>query len=112
MDVATRSIRLHLTPLDVSETLSGLIHANGQAWIFTSATLAVGDDFSHFTTRMGLGGAQALALASPYALAEHGLIYLPRDLPEPSDPQHTAVMLENVMALEQAFPALASSESY
>jgi ATP-dependent DNA helicase DinG len=99
LDVASRSIRLHLTPLDVSETLSRLINGNGQAWIFTSATLAVGDDFSHFTTRMGLGSAPGLTFASPYALAEHGLIYLPRDLPEPSDPQHTAAMLENVMPL-------------
>ncbi len=99
LDVASRSIRLHLTPLDVSETLSRLINGNGQAWIFTSATLAVGDDFSHFTTRMGLGAAPGLTFASPYALAEHGLIYLPRDLPEPSDPQHTAAMLENVMPL-------------
>ncbi len=99
LDVASRSIRLHLTPLDVSETLSRLINGNGQAWIFTSATLAVGDDFSHFTTRMGLKAAPGLTFASPYALAEHGLIYLPRDLPEPSDPQHTAAMLENVTPL-------------
>ena len=99
LDVASRSIRLHLTPLDVSETLSRLINGNGQAWIFTSATLAVGDDFSHFTTRMGLGAVPGLTFASPYALAEQGLIYLPRDLPEPSDPQHTAAMLENVVPL-------------
>lgn len=99
LDVNPRSMRLHLTPLDVSETLSALIYANQQAWIFTSATLALGDDFSHFVTRMGLGAVSGLTFPSPYALADHGLIYLPPGLPEPSDPEHTAAVLDAVMPL-------------
>lgn len=42
LDVTTRSIRLYLTPLDVSDTLGSLINAARQAWVFTSATLAIG----------------------------------------------------------------------
>jgi len=99
LDINPRSIRLNLTPLDVAQTLNGLINASGQAWIFTSATLAVGDDFSHFTSRMGLGAAPGLTFPSPYALADHGLIYLPPGLPQPSDPEHTASMLESVVPL-------------
>jgi ATP-dependent DNA helicase DinG len=99
LDVSQRSIRLNLTPLDVAETLSGLINAHGQAWVFTSATLAIGEDFSHFTGRIGIPSAQGLTFASPYALAENGLIYLPAGLPPPSDPEHTATMLENVVPL-------------
>jgi ATP-dependent DNA helicase DinG len=99
VDVNPRSIRLNLTPLDVADTMRGLINANDQAWVFTSATLAIGEDFSHFTSRMGLDAAPGLTFASPYALAEHGLIYLPPGLPPPSDPEHTATMLENVMPL-------------
>jgi ATP-dependent DNA helicase DinG len=99
LDVAPRSLRLNLTPLDVSETLSGLIHAHDQAWVFTSATLAVGEDFSHFTSRVGLDSATGLTFPSPYALADHGLIYLPPGLPEPSDPAHTATMLETIVPL-------------
>jgi len=99
LDVNPRSIRLHLTPLDVADTLKGLINANQQAWIFTSATLAVGDDFSHFADRMGLAAAPGLMFPSPYALADHGLIYLPPGLPEPSDPEHTASMLASVVPL-------------
>jgi ATP-dependent DNA helicase DinG len=79
--------------------LRGLINANGQAWIFTSATLAIGDDFSHFTSRMGLGAAPGLTFPSPYALADHGLIYLPPGLPQPSDSEHTAAMLKSVVPL-------------
>ncbi|MFQ6005543.1 MAG: ATP-dependent DNA helicase [Woeseia sp.] len=99
LDVTARSIRLHLTPLDVADTLNGLINANRQAWIFTSATLAVGEDFSHFASRMGLGGVPGFSFPSPYALADHGMIYLPPGLPEPSDPEHTASVLTAVLPL-------------
>jgi ATP-dependent DNA helicase DinG len=99
LDVNPRSIRLNLTPLDVADTLSGLINVGHQAWIFTSATLAVGEDFSHFTDRMGLGSATGLTFPSPYALEENGLIWLPANMPAPSDQDHTAEMLASVMPL-------------
>lgn len=99
LDVHARSVRLNLTPLDVSGTLNGMFNAGHQCWIFTSATLAIGEDFSHFGSRMGLGSVSELAFASPYALDKHGLIYLPPGLPAPSDPLHTAGMLESVLPL-------------
>jgi ATP-dependent DNA helicase DinG len=99
LDVNPRSIRLHLTPLDVADTLHGMIDNGVQSWIFTSATLAIGEDFSHYTERMGLSAATGLTFPSPYALEEHGLIWLPPGLPQPSDPGHTAEMLDRVVPL-------------
>jgi len=99
LEVHPRSLRLHLTPLDVSAKLNGLIDNGFQSWIFTSATLAVGDDFSHFGSRMGLAGVAGLTFPSPFALQQNGLIYLPPDLPQPSDPAHTDAMLESVTPL-------------
>lgn len=99
LEVNPRSLRMHLTPLDVSGTLSGLIAARGQAWIFTSATLAIGEDFSHFTSRMGLTGATGLTFPSPYAVEQKGLVYLPPGLPQPSDPHYTGAVLESVTPL-------------
>jgi ATP-dependent DNA helicase DinG len=99
LDVNPRSIRLHLTPLDVADTLHGLINNGHQSWIFTSATLAIGEDFSHYTERMGLSSVSGLTFPSPYALEEHGLIWLPPGLPQPSDREHTAEMLERVVPL-------------
>ncbi len=99
LDVNPRSIRLNLTPLDVADTLHGLINQPNQSWVFTSATLAIGEDFSHFTDRIGIGDAQSLTFPSPYALADNGLIYLPPGLPPPSDSQHTSEMLAKVMPL-------------
>jgi ATP-dependent DNA helicase DinG len=99
LDVNPRSFRLHLTPLDVSATMRKLLQGGQQAWIFTSATLAVGDDFSHFASRLGLDDARGLCFPSPYALENHGLVYTPKGLPEPADSQHTERMMEAVMPL-------------
>ncbi len=99
LEIHPRSLQLHLTPLDVSEKLNGLIDNGFQAWIFTSATLAVGEDFSHFGTRMGLIGVAGLTFPSPFPLQQNGLIYLPENLPQPSDPGHTDAMLEEVTPL-------------
>ncbi|HEX2139102.1 MAG TPA: ATP-dependent DNA helicase [Woeseiaceae bacterium] len=99
VDVHARSLRLNLTPLDVSGTLNALFGNDRQAWIFTSATLAIGEDFSHFAGRIGLSSVKGLTFPSPYALERHGLVYLPPGLPAPSDPEHTTRMLESVMPL-------------
>jgi ATP-dependent DNA helicase DinG len=99
LEVNPRSLRINLTPLDVSTTLNGLIDNGRQAWIFTSATLAVADDFSHFTSRMGLGGVRGLTFPSPYALDKNGLVYLPPNLPQPSDFGHTDAVIESVVPL-------------
>jgi len=96
LEVNPRSLRLHLTPLDVSSKLNGLIDNGFQSWIFTSATLAVGEDFSHFGSRMGLAGVSGLTFPSPYRVERNGLIYLPPGLPQPSDPGHTDAVLEAV----------------
>lgn len=99
LEINPRSLRLHLTPLDVSSKLNGLIDNKFQSWVFTSATLAVGEDFSHFGSRMGLAGVAGLTFPSPYRVEDNGLIFLPPDLPQPSDPSHTEAMLENVTQL-------------
>jgi ATP-dependent DNA helicase DinG len=99
LEVNPRSLRVNLTPLDVSGKLSALISGGQQAWIFTSATLAVGEDFSHFSSRMGLGDVRGLTFPSPYALAENGLVYLPPGLPQPSDPGHTDAVMAAVTPL-------------
>ncbi|MDH3266102.1 MAG: ATP-dependent DNA helicase, partial [Gammaproteobacteria bacterium] len=99
LEVNPRSLRINLTPLDVSTTLNGLINNGHQAWIFTSATLAVAEDFSHFTSRMGLGDVRGLTFPSPYAIEKNGLVYLPANLPQPSDFGHTDAVIESAVPL-------------
>ncbi len=94
LDVSPRSLRLYLTPLDVAEKLSALMNSGFQAWVFTSATLAVGEDFSHFTSRLGLDNARCITFPSPFDLAGNGLVYLPQGLPLPGERGHTDALLE------------------
>lgn len=76
---------LHFTPFEVATRLRALIEARPAAWIFTSATLAVGDDFTHFAARVGLPEARSLKIDSPFDYRSQARIYLPPRMPDPQD---------------------------
>jgi ATP-dependent DNA helicase DinG len=94
-----RGFALHITPLEVSGVFNDFREMADAAWIFTSATLAVRGDFSHFTTQMGLDDASTLQLDSPFDYANNALMWLPELLPEPRDPQFVPALLEQVVPL-------------
>jgi ATP-dependent DNA helicase DinG len=87
-------VSLHYVPVDVAAQLGRLLDAHATAWIFTSATLAVGDDFAHFQNRIGLRDATCVRLDSPFDYAQQSLLYLPKGLDMPSSPRHTAQVIE------------------
>ena len=84
----TRAFALNLTPLDVADLFRERMQAQPSAWIFTSATLAVGESFSHFAAQLGLDETHSVRLGSPFDYARSTLLYLPPALPEPSDPRY------------------------
>ena len=92
-----RGFTLSLTPLDIAPAFRVRLEAQPGAWIFTSATLAVGESFEHFATRLGLPDYAALRLDSPFDFARNTLLYHPPGLPEPTSPQYTAALLEVVL---------------
>ena len=53
-ELTPRAFRCQRTPLDVSGPLRQHREQSRAAWVFTSATLAVGGRFDHFATRLGL----------------------------------------------------------
>jgi ATP-dependent DNA helicase DinG len=79
-------LSLQFTPFEIADRLRASIEARPCAWIFTSATLAIGDDFTHFAARIGLPGARTLKIDSPFDYRTQARIYLPRGLPEPQHP--------------------------
>ena len=60
-----------------------------RAWIFTSATLAMGEDFSHFKRELGIEEAAARTWPSPFDFARQALLYTPRGLP--ADPERSGL---------------------
>jgi len=73
-----------------------------RAWVFTSATLAVKQDFHHFTEALGLQDAQCHAWSSPYDYPQQAMLYVPQGLPAPSHPQHTEALVEAALPLIRA----------
>jgi ATP-dependent DNA helicase DinG len=97
-----RGFALHITPLQVASIFNAFRETAGAAWLFTSATLAVGDDFSHFVDQMGLEDAATLRLNSPFDYEDNARLWLPEKLPEPRDPAFLPTMLEEVVPLLRA----------
>ena len=79
------SFRLNLTPLNVAPIFRGCMENLSSAWVFTSATLAVGDSFEHFAGQLGLADARQLKLDSPFDYRNNALLYLPDNMPAPNE---------------------------
>ena len=79
------AFRLNLTPLNVAPVFRNHLDSLNCAWVFTSATLAVGNSFEHFATQLGLEDAQTLQLDSPFDYRHNALLYLPDGMPEPNE---------------------------
>ena len=85
-DTTPRHFSLHITPLTVADKFCEQMELNPGAWVFTSATLAVNDDFAHFTSRLGLKPKNMFSLPSPFDYQKQARLCVPRYLPEPNSP--------------------------
>ncbi|MFL6575438.1 MAG: ATP-dependent DNA helicase, partial [Povalibacter sp.] len=112
-DHATSSVRwaqqsrigvsVHYVPVDIAKQLGELIAAHSGAWICTSATLAVGDNFEHFIRRVGIEDPVTVRLESPFDFAQQALLYLPKALDPPSSRRYTQ------QVVDAALPVLLAS---
>jgi len=102
VELTQRGFSLSLLPFDVAERFAKLTGGTRAAWIFTSATLSVGEDFTHFTSRLGLAEAETLAIASPFDFESQALLYLPPKMPDPSAPTHTPAVVDVSVPLIEA----------
>lgn len=93
---------LHTAPVEPTEGFRSFMAAYPGAWVFTSATLAAGKDFTHFTDTLGLTEARTLRLDSPFDYARQARLYLPRDLPDPNTPEHPEAVADMLLPLIEA----------
>ncbi|KAF1694309.1 ATP-dependent DNA helicase [Pseudoxanthomonas koreensis] len=101
-ELSARGFRCQRTPLDVSAPLRQHREQSRAAWVFTSATLAVGGAFQHVGRKLGLFDPDTLLEPSPFDWPRQALCYLPRDLPEPNTRGFGAAMLAAVRPVLQA----------
>ncbi|MGL5007777.1 MAG: ATP-dependent DNA helicase [Plesiomonas sp.] len=95
-ECGSRHFSLNLTPLSVADKFSEQMKSHSAAWIFTSATLAVGDSFDHYCQRLGLGETRQMTLNSPFDYSQQALLCVPRFLPEANRP-YTADRLVSLL---------------
>jgi len=93
VEVFTQSVQLHATPLSVAEGFGKQLNAQPRAWVFTSATLAVKTDFSHYLAQMGLLEAKTAYWTSPFDYEKQAILYAPQGMPEPNSPAYTAAVV-------------------
>ncbi len=93
---------LSLLPFDIAERFQRLIEAHPCSWVFTSATLSLGEDFSPFTSRLGLEGCATLKIDSPFDYPRQALLYLPSQMPLPSSREFLPAVMEVALALIEA----------
>ncbi len=96
------NLHCHLTPLLLGDCLGPIWKDAGRAWIFTSATLSVRGDFSHYCAHMGLPDALCRRWESPFDFARQALLFVSPTLPLPASPEHTRSLMAMAYPLLQA----------
>jgi len=102
LEVFHHSVQLNTTPLSIAEIFSRQIGGSPRAWIFTSATLAVKQNFSHYQSEMGLLEARTACWDSPFNYQEQALLYVPPEMPEPNSPGYTEAVVQAALPLIEA----------
>ena len=99
------TFQLHLTPMSIAPLFREQVQADKRAWIFTSATLAVKNDFSLYLGELGLNevaGTHAQSWPSPFDYSTQALLYVPQGMPEALAPEFNTRVVEEALPLIEA----------
>jgi ATP-dependent DNA helicase DinG len=102
VEVFASSVQLHRSPLSIAPIFQRERDSYPRAWIFTSATLAVADDFSLYAQQLGLQEAVTRSWPSPFDFEQQALLYVPQWMPDPQHPDFTEAVVEQAWPLIHA----------
>ena len=102
VEAFSSSLQLHQTPLSIAPIFSKQREGTPRAWIFTSATLAVKNNFQHFASQMGLSDEPAQTWPSPFDYSQQALLYVPETMPPPNSPGYTDAVIDAALPVIQA----------
>ncbi|HYD59364.1 MAG TPA: ATP-dependent DNA helicase [Noviherbaspirillum sp.] len=102
VEAFSSSLQLHQTPLSIAPIFSKQREGTPRAWIFTSATLAVKNDFNHYASQMGLWNEPAQSWPSPFDYGRQGLLYVPENLPQPNSLDYTDAVIDAALPMIEA----------
>lgn len=96
-----QTFTLSRTPLDIAGEFQLFMRQHKATWIFTSATLSVANKFEHFSKNLGIQ-AESSTWESPFDYPNQCLFYHPKGLPQPSDVDFTAQIVEFALPVLKA----------
>ncbi|MDN2695000.1 ATP-dependent DNA helicase [Janthinobacterium sp. SUN073] len=102
VEAFSSSLQLHKTPLSIAPIFNNQREGTPRSWIFTSATLAVKNDFKHFSGQMGLTGEPSHTWPSPFDYGQQGLLFVPQNLPQPNSLGYTDAVIDCALPIIEA----------
>jgi ATP-dependent DNA helicase DinG len=105
-----QSLQLHATPLSIARIFRQQLGGSGgngggghpKAWVFTSATLSIEGDFSHYAGALGLAGAECASWPSPFDFPRQSMLYVPTGMPEPNTPDYVRAVVQAALPVIEA----------
>ncbi len=86
-----RSVTIHVSPLEIGESLKEALYSRVKCVAFTSATISTNGNFTYIQKRLGLDEHCLKGLyPSHFDFKEQTLLYVPKDLPLPGEPHFAA----------------------
>lgn len=102
-EITRLGYRLSQTPLQIADAFQEQMHDHAPAWIFTSATLAVGDDFTHFMRQLGLDDdSRTEKWDSPFDFQQQAMWYVPKGLVEPREKEFVKRVVDAALPVIRA----------
>ena len=98
----SKSLTLSKTPLDIAAEFKSFMQQHQASWIFTSATLSVANNFSHFSKGLGLFDTESKSWESPFDFESQSLFYHPKGLPKPTESDATEKIVEFAIPVLEA----------
>jgi len=104
IEVYSQSLQLNNTPLSIADMFARYINNESTSWVFTSATLAVKNNFDHFKNQLGLIDADSVSKESPFNYAEKALLFVPKTMPNANHENF------NFAVVNQIYPFIKASK--
>ena len=99
LEIRGHHLYFNQTPVNIAETFQQRLNDYNATSIFTSATLAINNDFNHFSRQLGLEECSTEVWDSPFDYQTQTCLYLPTDLPEPNQTEFFDAFIERTIKL-------------
>jgi ATP-dependent DNA helicase DinG len=99
LEVRGHHLYFNQTPVNIADTFQQRLTDYDATSVFTSASLAINQDFKHFNRQLGLEECLTKVWDSPFDYKSQTRLYLPLDLPEPNHPDFFDAFIEKTIQL-------------